>query len=134
MTTTFEQLGLRPEIVMEKLALRSPFRPVREETWQAVSEAMQRGVALSIEYHRPGGASEGPRVVRPYSFVLSGRDWMMLAEDQAAGVPEKMPDRRRARGRRANLKRSRSGASPRSQPPVQARRSEGCHVGVEAHS
>ena len=39
---------LRPEIVMEKLALRSPFRPVREETWQAVSEAMQRGVALSI--------------------------------------------------------------------------------------
>jgi len=28
---------LRPEIVMEKLALRSPFRPVREETWEAVS-------------------------------------------------------------------------------------------------
>ena len=77
---------LRPEIVMEKLALRSPFRPVREETWQAVSEAMQRGVALSIEYHRPGGDSEGPRVVRPYAFVLSGRDWMMLAEDQTAGV------------------------------------------------
>ncbi|HSP93109.1 MAG TPA: WYL domain-containing protein [Thermoanaerobaculia bacterium] len=77
---------LRPEIVMEKLALRSPFRPVREETWQAVSEAMQRGIALSIAYHRPGAASEEPRVVRPYAFVLSGRDWMMLAEDQAAGV------------------------------------------------
>src|SRR6266508_5565823 len=77
---------LRPEIVMEKLALRSPFRPVREETWQAVSEAMQRGVALLIEYHRPGGVSEEPRAVRPYAFVLSGRDWMMLAEDQAAGV------------------------------------------------
>jgi len=77
---------LRPEIVMEKLTLRSPFRPVREETWQAVSEAMQRGVALLIEYHRPGGISEEPRAVRPYAFVLSGRDWMMLAEDQAAGV------------------------------------------------
>ena len=77
---------LRPEIVMEKLALRSPFRPVREETWQAVSDAMQRGVALLIDYHRPGGAPEPPRAVRPYAFVLSGRDWMMLAEDQAAGV------------------------------------------------
>src|SRR6476646_11604416 len=77
---------LRPEIVMQKLALRASFRPVREETWQAVSEAMQRGVALSIRYHRPGGQPEDPRLVRPYGFVLSGRDWMMLAEDQAAGV------------------------------------------------
>lgn len=77
---------LRPEIVMEKLALRASFRPVREETWQAVSEAMQRGVALSIRYHRPGSPSEDPRVVRPYAFVLAGRDWMMLAEDQAAGL------------------------------------------------
>jgi proteasome accessory factor B len=77
---------LRPEIVMEKLALRAPFRPVREEAWQAVSEAMQRGVALSIRYHRPGGPEEDTRLVRPYGFVLSGRDWMMLAEDQAAGV------------------------------------------------
>jgi predicted DNA-binding transcriptional regulator YafY len=77
---------LRPEIVMEKLALRAPFRPVREETWQAASEAMQRGVALSIRYHRPGGLSEDPRIVRPYGFVLSGRDWMMLAEDQGDGV------------------------------------------------
>jgi proteasome accessory factor B len=24
-------------------------------------------------------------VIRPYAFVLSGRDWMVLAEDQAAG-------------------------------------------------
>jgi predicted DNA-binding transcriptional regulator YafY len=77
---------LRPEIVMEKLALRAPFRPVREETWQAASEAMQRGVALSIRYHRPGSAPEGPRVVKPYAFVLAGRDWILLAEDRAAGV------------------------------------------------
>ncbi len=77
---------LRPEIVMEKLALRAPFRPVREETWQAASEAMQRGVALSIRYHRPGGPPEDPRTVRPYGFVLSGRDWMMLAEDQGDGI------------------------------------------------
>jgi predicted DNA-binding transcriptional regulator YafY len=77
---------LRPEIIMEKLALRAPFRPVREETWQAASEAMQRGVALSIRYHRPGGPPEDPRTVRPYGFVLSGRDWMMLAEDQGDGV------------------------------------------------
>jgi predicted DNA-binding transcriptional regulator YafY len=77
---------LRPEIVMEKLALRAPFRPVREETWQAASEAMQRGVALSIRYHRPGGPPEDPRTVRPYGFVLAGRDWMMLAEDQGDGV------------------------------------------------
>jgi predicted DNA-binding transcriptional regulator YafY len=77
---------LRPEIVMEKLALRAPFRPVREETWQAVSEALQRGRVLSIRYHRPGGPAEEPRLVRPYAFVLSGRDWMMLAEDEAAGV------------------------------------------------
>jgi proteasome accessory factor B len=77
---------LRPDIVMEKLALRAPFRPVREEAWQAVSEAMQRGVALSIRYHRPGGPEEDARLVRPYGFVLQGRDWMMLAEDQAAGV------------------------------------------------
>jgi predicted DNA-binding transcriptional regulator YafY len=77
---------LRPEVVMQKLALRASFRPVREATWQAVSEAMQRGVALSIRYHRPGDAPEEPRLVRPYGFVLSGRDWMMLAEDQAAGL------------------------------------------------
>jgi predicted DNA-binding transcriptional regulator YafY len=77
---------LRPEIVMEKLALRAPFRPIREEIWQAVSEAMQRGVALSIRYHRPGGPSEEPRLVHPYALVLSGRDWIMLAEDESAAV------------------------------------------------
>jgi proteasome accessory factor B len=77
---------LRPEIVMEKLALRAPFRQIREEIWQAVSEAMQRGVALSIRYHRPGGPSEDSRFVHPYALVLSGRDWIMLAEDQSDGV------------------------------------------------
>jgi proteasome accessory factor B len=77
---------LRPEIVMEKMALRAPFRPVREETWQSASEAMQRGVALSIRYHRPGASPEGPRVVHPYAFVLSGRDWILLAEDRDAGI------------------------------------------------
>lgn len=76
---------LRPEIVMEKLALRAAFRPVREEIWQAVSEALQRGIALSIRYHRPGAPSEEPRVICPYAFVLSGRDWMVLAEDRAVG-------------------------------------------------
>jgi predicted DNA-binding transcriptional regulator YafY len=77
---------LRPEIVMEKLALRASFRPVREEIWQAVSEAMQRGVSLQIRYHHPGGPPEEPRFVRPYSLVLSGRDWIMLAYDEAAGI------------------------------------------------
>src|SRR6266851_3159052 len=67
---------LRPEIVMENLALRAPFRPVREEIWQAASEAMQRGVALSIHYRRPGAPPEDARLVRPYGFVLQGRDWM----------------------------------------------------------
>jgi proteasome accessory factor B len=76
---------LRPEIVMEKLALRAAFRPVREEIWQAVAEALQRGIALSIRYHRPRAAPEEPRVVLPYAFVLSGRDWMMLAQDRSAG-------------------------------------------------
>jgi predicted DNA-binding transcriptional regulator YafY len=75
---------LRPEIVREKLALRAPFRPVREEIWQAVAEAMQRGVALSNQYHRPGEPAGEPRVVHPYAFVLAGRDWMMLAEDREA--------------------------------------------------
>lgn len=76
---------LRPEIVMEKLALRAAaFRPVREQIWQAVSEALQRGIALSIRYHRPGASPDDPRVVCPYAFVLSGRDWMMLAEDRSA--------------------------------------------------
>jgi len=77
---------LRPEIVMEKLALRNTaFRPVREKTWEAVSDSLQRGLSLSIRYHRPGEAPGEPRVIRPYAFVLSGRDWMVLAEDQAAG-------------------------------------------------
>lgn len=77
---------LRPEIVMEKLALRAAaFRPVREEIWTAVAEAMQRGIALSIRYHRPGSSTDDPRAVHPYAFVLAGRDWMMLAEDRAAG-------------------------------------------------
>ncbi len=76
---------LRPEVVREKLALRAPFRPVREEIWQAVAEAMQRGVGLSIQYHRPGEPASEPRVVHPYAFVLAGRDWMMLAEDRDAG-------------------------------------------------
>jgi predicted DNA-binding transcriptional regulator YafY len=75
---------LRPEIVREKLALRAmAFRPVREETWQAVSEALQKGVALSIRYRRPGEGPGEPRVIRPYAFVLAGRDWMVLAEDQS---------------------------------------------------
>ena len=74
---------LRPEIVREKLALRATaFRPVREETWQAVAEALQKGVALSIRYRHPGDPPGEPRVIRPYAFVLAGRDWMVLAEDR----------------------------------------------------
>ncbi len=75
---------LRPEIVREKLALRATaFRPVREDTWQAVAESLQKGIALSIRYHRPDEGPGEPRVIRPYAFVLAGRDWMVLAEDQA---------------------------------------------------
>jgi predicted DNA-binding transcriptional regulator YafY len=75
---------LRPEIVREKLALRATaFRPVREDTWQAVAEALQKGIALSIRYRHPGEPPGEPRVIRPYAFVLAGRDWMVLAEDQA---------------------------------------------------
>jgi predicted DNA-binding transcriptional regulator YafY len=77
---------LRPEIVMEKLALRAAaFRPVREETWQAVSESLQRGVALSVRYHRPGEAPGDVRTVKPYSLVVFGRDWMVLALDESDG-------------------------------------------------
>lgn len=75
-----------PQTVMEKLALRAAaFRPVREDTWEAVAGALQRGMALSIRYRRPGGEPGEPRVIRPYAFVLKDRDWMVLAEDQAAG-------------------------------------------------
>lgn len=75
---------LRPEIVREMLTLRAAaFRPVVEETWQAVSEALQKGVALSIRYRHPGEEPGEPRIVRPYALVLAGRDWMMLAEDQS---------------------------------------------------
>ncbi len=78
---------LRPEVVREKLAMRNAaFRPVREETWQAVSESLQKGIALSIRYHRPGEGPGDPRVIRPYAFILAGRDWMVLAEDQAQGL------------------------------------------------
>jgi predicted DNA-binding transcriptional regulator YafY len=79
-------IRLRPETVRERMALRAPFRPFREETWQAVSEAMQRGVVLSIRYRHPGGPPEEPRLVRPYAFVLFGRDWMMLARDETDGI------------------------------------------------
>ncbi|MEP6993247.1 MAG: WYL domain-containing protein [Acidobacteriota bacterium] len=75
---------LRPEVVREKLALRAAaFRPVREETWQAVSDALQKGVSLSIRYRHPGEGPGEPRIIRPYAFVLAGRDWMVLAEDQS---------------------------------------------------
>lgn len=78
---------LRPEIVMEKLALRAAaFRPVAEGIWQAVSESLQRGVALAIRYHRPGEQPGDERVVKPYSLVLFGRDWMVLALDESDGV------------------------------------------------
>ncbi len=77
---------LRPEIVREKLALRATaFRPVREETWQAVAESLQKGLALSIRYRHPGEEPGEPRVIRPYAFVLAGRDWMVLADDAAQG-------------------------------------------------
>jgi predicted DNA-binding transcriptional regulator YafY len=73
---------LRPEAVREQLTLRATaFRPVREETWQAVSDALQKGIALSIRYRHPGEGPGEPRVIRPYAFVLAGRDWMVLAED-----------------------------------------------------
>ena len=75
---------LRPEIVREMLTLRAAaFRPVPEETWLAVSEALQKGVAVSIRYRHPGEPPGEPRTVRPYALVLAGRDWMVLAEDQS---------------------------------------------------
>ncbi len=78
---------LRPETVRDRIALRSlaPYRPVREETWQAVSESMQRGISLTIRYRHPGEPAGEPRVVRPYAIVLSGRDWLAVADDVAAG-------------------------------------------------
>ena len=79
---------LRPEIVRDKIELRSglmPHRPVREETWQAVAESMERGVALSIRYRHPGEPPGEPRIVHPYAIVLSGRDWLAVADDVAAG-------------------------------------------------
>lgn len=73
---------LSPESVMEKLALRAnAFRPVREETWQAVAESLQRGVALSIRYRHAGERPGEPRVIRPYALILSARDWMLLAPE-----------------------------------------------------
>jgi predicted DNA-binding transcriptional regulator YafY len=73
-----------PEIVREMLTLRAAaFRPVREETWQAVAESLQKGVALSVRYRHPGAGPGEPRVLKPYALVLAGRDWMMLAEDQS---------------------------------------------------
>jgi predicted DNA-binding transcriptional regulator YafY len=75
---------LRPEIVREKLTLRSAaFRPVPEETWQAVSESLQKGLALSMRYRHPGEGPGEARTIRPYGLVLAGRDWMVLAEDQS---------------------------------------------------
>jgi proteasome accessory factor B len=75
---------LRPEAVREQLTLRATaFRPVHEETWLAVSDALQKGIALSIRYRHPGEGPGEPRVIRPYAFVLAGRDWMVLAEDAA---------------------------------------------------
>ena len=78
---------LRPEIVRDKIALRSlaPYRPVREETWQAVAESMQRGISLSIQYRHPGEPPGPARVLRPYAIVLSGRDWLAVADDVAPG-------------------------------------------------
>ena len=78
---------LRPEMLRDKIALRSlaPYRPVREETWQAVAESMQRGVSLSIRYRHPGEPPGQERVIRPYAIVLSGRDWLAVADDAAAG-------------------------------------------------
>ena len=73
---------LGPEMVREKLALRATaFRPVREETWRAISESLQKGIAASIRYRHPGGPPGEPRVIRPYALVLAGLDWMVLAED-----------------------------------------------------
>jgi predicted DNA-binding transcriptional regulator YafY len=77
---------LRPEVVREKLTLRAAaVRPVRESIWQAIAEALQKGVALSIRYRHPGEDAGDPRVIRPYAFVLAGRDWMVLAEDRTQG-------------------------------------------------
>jgi predicted DNA-binding transcriptional regulator YafY len=71
-----------PEIVREKLTLRAAaFRPVREETWQAVADSFQKGVALSVRYRHPGEEPGEPRILKPYALVLAGRDWMVLADD-----------------------------------------------------
>lgn len=76
---------LPPDTVMEKLALRAnAFRPVREDTWQAVVDSLQRGVALSIRYRHAGRRPGDPRIIRPYALILSGRDWMLLARDESS--------------------------------------------------
>jgi proteasome accessory factor B len=74
---------LRPEIVRDKITVRglASQRVVKEETWQAVAESMQRGVCLSIRYRHPGEPPGELRVLRPYAIVLSGRDWLAVAED-----------------------------------------------------
>lgn len=78
-------IRIRPKTVMEHLALRpAAFRPIREETWQAVCEALQKGISLSIRYRRPGEKAGDQRQIRPYALVLSGKDWMLLADEPLA--------------------------------------------------
>jgi len=77
---------LHPDTVMEMLALRAnAFRPVRDETWQAVVDCLQRGVSLSARYRHPGEPAGERRVLRPYALILSGRDWMLLALESTGG-------------------------------------------------
>jgi predicted DNA-binding transcriptional regulator YafY len=77
---------LHPDTVMEKLALRAnAFRPVREETWQAVVDCLQRGVSLAARYRHPGEPAGERRVLKPYALILSGRDWILLAPEASGG-------------------------------------------------
>ncbi len=94
---------LRPEIVREMLTLRSvAFRPVPEETWLAVSEALQRGVALSIQYRHPG---ESPRRAADDPSVCARARGPRLDDARRGPVPDQelLPraHRERARDERA---------------------------------
>ena len=77
---------LRPEIVMEKLALRADGVPTRPGGDVGGGLGVAPARALPLDPIPPAGRAAGGSARHPpYAFVLSGRDWMVLAEDQAAG-------------------------------------------------
>ncbi|MBU1710178.1 MAG: WYL domain-containing protein [Proteobacteria bacterium] len=77
--------ALPDKIIVDPTWIDSRFTVIGERStridpqiWETISKALQKNLALSISYHKPGGDAPSKRKVNPYQVVSFQGEWYLV--------------------------------------------------------